>query len=68
MSNLHMPSPVCIILFSLKQAAPVLFSSDGALYELYKYAVEYSDGIISALREHDLIDQALSFQSIAETL
>eukprot|EP00731_Ephydatia_muelleri_P021675 Em0014g266a len=46
----------------------VLFSTEGAVYELFKCAVQYSDEIIAALREKDLTDQALSFQSIAEAL
>ncbi|KAL5475134.1 hypothetical protein EMCRGX_G027193 [Ephydatia muelleri] len=50
------------------QPAQALFSTDAALYELFKYAVQYSDCIIAALRENDLGDQASSFQSIAERL
>ena len=56
------------VILSLKQPAQALFSTDAALYELFKYAVQYSDCIIAALRENDLGDQASSFQSIAERL
>ena len=59
--------PVWFIAFPLKQPT-VLFSTEGAVYELFKCAVQYSDEIIAALREKDLTDQALSFQSVAEAL
>ena len=60
--------PFISITFSLTQPAQALFSTDAALYELFKYTVQYSDDTVAALREHDLSDQALLFQTIAETL
>lgn len=59
---------VSIMNFSFPQTRKLYFVTESALYELYKFASEYSEDIIDSLNEEGLTISAACFDQIRKAL